>query len=71
MGCYDTVLVPCPQCGAKSPFQSKGGECICGTYELEEAPDGVLSDVNRNAPNTCEECGTSFKVKLLPRSVRW
>lgn len=64
MGMFDMVLVPCPKCGRKSEFQSKGGECILATYELNEAPQDVLSDVNRHAPNTCEKCGAEFWVKL-------
>lgn len=61
MGCFDTVLVPCPECGKLYPAQSKGGDCICLTYSLEDAPDDVLSNVNRHAPFTCD-CGTVFKV---------
>lgn len=62
MGCFDTVMVPCPKCGVKSGFQSKGGECYLATYELADCPKDVLSDVNRHAPNTCEECGTIYAV---------
>lgn len=79
MGCYDTVLVPCPQCGERSEFQSKGGECLMRTIMLEECPLEVLTDVNRHAPNTCAKCGTSFSVKarfvteavrLVPEAIR-
>ena len=70
MGTPDTVLVPCPKCGTKSGFQSKGGECTLTTYELHEAPADVLSDVNRHAPNTCVRCGTTFQVKLQPLVVQ-
>lgn len=61
MGMYDTVMVPCPKCGAKAEFQSKSGQCRLDVYELDEAPADVLYDVNRHAPATCE-CGTKFEV---------
>lgn len=69
MGCYDSVGVPCPKCGTRSEFQSKSGDCTCSYYDLERCPPEVLADVNRHAPNTCDNCGTSFKVELAPRSV--
>lgn len=64
MGMFDTVMVPCPGCGTENEFQSKGGRCILATYSLENAPDDVLSDVNRHAPTTCSSCGRSYRVHL-------
>jgi uncharacterized Zn finger protein len=63
MGCYDTVLVPCPKCGKVDFFQTKGGECLLREFKLEDAPQDVLSDVNRHAPYTCADCGTVFHVE--------
>lgn len=62
MGMFYSVLVPCPKCGEKSEFQSKGGECLLQVYELEDCPFDVLSDINRHAPNTCLKCGAVFEV---------
>jgi hypothetical protein len=64
MGMYDTVMVPCPKCGTKSEFQSKSGDCTLAVYELNEAPNDVLLDINRHAPATCVKCGTSFGVAV-------
>lgn len=64
MGMFDSVMVPCPKCGKLSEFQSKGGACILKEYTLGTAPADVLSDVNRHAPNTCEDCGTLFAVQV-------
>lgn len=64
MGMYDSVMVPCPTCGELSEFQSKGGACLLRTYSLDEAPGDVLLDVNRHAPNTCENCSTTFEVAV-------
>ena len=82
MGMFDTVMVPCPTCGESSEFQSKGGDCTLETYALEDAPDDVLLDVNRHAPNCCQKCNTLFGIEvgglrqrprrtLTARSVVW
>lgn len=61
---YDVVLVPCPNCGTEESFQSKSGECLLETYNLENCPQDVLRDVNRHSPYTCEKCNTKFMVGL-------
>lgn len=61
---YDTVNVPCPKCGTKAGFQSKGGDCVLAEYELSEAPVDVLSDVMRHGPATCKSCETVFGVSF-------
>ena len=58
---YDTVMVPCPECGALYGAQSKSGPCECETYTLDQAPGNVMLDVNRHSPFTCE-CGAYFVV---------
>jgi transcription elongation factor Elf1 len=64
MGCYDSVMVPCPRCGRKAEFQSKSGECALAIYQLGEAPPEVMDDINRHAPHTCSGCGALFKVNI-------
>jgi hypothetical protein len=64
MGMFDSILVPCPKCGKREEFQSKSGPCALSTYNLEDAPFDVLSDVNRHSPHTCEDCGTLFEVRV-------
>lgn len=68
MGMFDTIRVPCPKCGEKADFQTKGGECILGYYEMDEAPADAMSDVNRHSPHKCEKCNTWFEVAL---DVEW
>jgi hypothetical protein len=63
MGMYDVILAPCPACGTKNEFQSKGGDCSLTTYQLHEAPADVLSDANRH-PMWCSSCGTGYKIKV-------
>ena len=64
MGMFDTIRVPCPKCGEKADFQTKGGECDLATYELADAPADAMSDVNRHAPQRCEKCATWFEVSF-------
>lgn len=69
MGMYDTVLVPCPVCFRETGFQSKSGECLMDDFKLEAAPEDVLVDVNRHAPQRCF-CRIWFKVdRKTNRSV--
>ena len=69
MGMFDVVLVPCPECGKKHEAQSKGGECCLGVYNLSDAPQEVLQDVNRHAPFQCDGCGNYFIVKICGNPV--
>lgn len=70
MGVYDTVMVPCPTCGERAEFQSKSGNCLLETFALEDAPDVVLLDVNRQAPMRCRKCNTLFAVDVDVRPRR-
>ena len=70
MGVYDTVTVPCPNCGHEQGFQSKGSsQAACRWFTLENAPVDVMSDVNRHSPALCEGCGTSFAVDETRRKA--
>ena len=71
MGMFDEVMVPCPTCGTKQPFQSKSGDCRMAVYELAECPPDVLADVNRHSPYTCETCGEVFAVQWAARAVKY
>lgn len=67
MGVYDSVMVPCPRCKRKHEFQSKSGRCCLDMYELEDAPDDVMENVNRHAPCECE-CGCLYMVDDATRT---
>jgi hypothetical protein len=73
MGCYDTIIVPCPSCGTEEYFQSKSGDCLLREYPLESCPGDILWDVNRHSPYVCEKCGIEFEVNLEvtpPKAIR-
>ena len=63
MGMFDTIMVPCPKCGERSEFQTKSGHCVLDCWNLEDAPEEPMWNVNRHAPVECEECGTMFEVR--------
>jgi Fe2+ or Zn2+ uptake regulation protein len=66
MGCFDTILVPCPGCGELHGAQSKSGDRRMRVFKFQECPEDVMVDVNRHAPFTCFTCGTIFEVELSP-----
>lgn len=63
MGCYDSVMVPCPECGTENEFQSKGGDCLLRTFTLDNCPPDVMENINRHAPKTCKNCHTRYYVQ--------
>jgi len=69
MGMYDSVFIPCPNCGEYNEFQSKGGDCFLETFYLENCPQDVLSDVNRHSPCICE-CGTKYEVDIENKQTK-
>ena len=66
MGCYDSVLVPCPKCGELYEAQSKSGDCTLRVFDFDNTPSDVMENVNRHAPFTCYNCGTIFHVEFNP-----
>lgn len=45
MGMFDSVFINCPNCDARLEFQSKAGDCILGSYSLDNAPEAVKADL--------------------------
>ena len=66
MGCFDTVIVPCPKCGKEEQFQSKSGGCFLQEVDLSSCPNDILQDVNRHSPYLCE-CGIYFEVDIIQK----
>lgn len=72
MGMFDTIIVPCPECGKEEEFQTKSGECILDIVKLEDCDisNDMLHDVNRHSPYTCENCNTVFDVDISTRKSK-
>ena len=64
VGTYESIRVPCPDCGEVYWAQSKSGPCMMASYDVDKAPNDVIFDVNRHAPFVCEKCGCVFMVEL-------
>lgn len=64
MGLFDSVMLPCPDCGIRNEFQSKGGACELETYDETNAPADVMTDINRHSPVKCTQCGTLYHAKV-------
>ena len=66
---FDIVQIPCPKCGHKVAFQSKGGYCAMQIYDLEDAPPKVLADLAGDTP-PCGQCsclvGVRMQVVVIP-----
>ena len=69
MGVYDSVSVPCPECGKAEFFQSKGSDsAACRSFPLAKCPEDVLSNINRHSPHKCAKCGCYFAVDERTRT---
>ena len=62
MGMFDSVMVPCPRCGAEEAVQSKAGPCLLRTYRVCDAPSDVIVDISDDIINCCG-CGQRFMLK--------
>lgn len=69
MGMYDTIWVKCPKCGTENGFQTKSGDCFLANYDLEEAPEDAMMNVNRHSPCKCENCETLYEVNIENRKA--
>ena len=59
---FDMILVHCPSCDNAEAVKTKLGACEFNLYDLYEAPEKALFDVNKNSPFTCNNCGAIFTV---------
>lgn len=62
MGMFDTVWLPCPNCGKQVGFQSKAGECILRDYSCA-APIAIAEDVDGDT-ESCEGCDEYVTAKM-------
>ena len=67
MGCFDTIIIKCPNCDTEIECQSKSGDCCLKRISLNKAVrtnDPALSDINRHAPFVCSNCGEKWRVQI-------
>ena len=63
MGCFDSLIVKCPQCKHDIEFQSKAGKCFLNDFSLEDCPTEILGDLH-NQTETCQNCGYGATIKV-------
>jgi len=68
MGCFDTLLIPCPSCGKVRHEQSKAGSCILVDYSIDEAPANILADLSGTV-FICKRCAANFKIQFPVRAT--
>jgi hypothetical protein len=61
MGCFNTIILSCPECETPQEVQSKGGDCSLKTVPLARAS---LGDVFYIADDrfVCDHCGRPFGI---------
>lgn len=65
MGCFDSVWVACRGCGNPIEFQSKAGECGLLSYSVDDAPLGILADIDGDS-EACLKCGRVARFRIVP-----
>lgn len=63
MGMFNSVYVPCPNCGTEHELQSKSGSCSLRSSSHHDAEIADLGCV-ANDPVTCEKCGAGFVLRV-------
>jgi hypothetical protein len=76
MGMFDSLFVECPNCGNTIELQSKAGDCILASYNIDSVPASVLADIaEKESPFMCYQCETLLRIRFeyvcrVERSVR-
>jgi len=68
IGKYDAIFVRCPHCSNSNEFKSKSGECEMNNYTLNDCPNYVLIDINRDGECECN-CGVNYKIDTKERKI--
>lgn len=67
MGMFDSVMVPCPECGTFEEFQSKAGPRILATYyDPDDVPPAIAADL-AGRESRCDNCGAGIHLRLRGR----
>ena len=66
MGMFDTVLVPCSECGNTVEFQSKAGDCSLSTFSLTDVPVVIARDLH-GVVKRCNDCSSLVRIIISPK----
>lgn len=62
MGCFDTVIFRCPDCGSAIDEQTKAGECLLRDYSQESVPLEIAGRMDGDEV-FCQECGSKWVIR--------
>ena len=68
MGCFNSVMIPCPKCGELAEYQSKAGTCNLEKEQVHRADIRDVASAN-NETFVCWSC--SCKFTFIIRSFSW
>jgi hypothetical protein len=60
MGMFDSLFVPCRDCGEPVEFQSKAGDCRLAEYTIADVPDNVAASLIGEWAYC--KCGTGVQI---------
>ena len=72
MGMFDSLYIDCPHCKAKIEIQSKAGDCMLASYNLENAPQWLIKEAI-GSKYQCDECGgmiyLGYELQYKPLAI--
>lgn len=69
MRMFDSIYMPCPNCGADIEWQSKAGECLLHAYRIANPmPSAILLDINGQVEQ-CPSCSWRWTMRSHPQML--
>jgi hypothetical protein len=71
MGMFDTVVAQCVMCNEDISVQSKSGECSLDSYDLNDVPLSIASELH-GAEENCFKCSyvNTFEIESVIKTTR-
>lgn len=62
MSCFNTIHIPCPECGKCNCVVSKAGDCSMSDIGIHEASISLAELEDVEGERVCQHCHTKFNV---------
>ena len=66
MGMFNTILVPCPNCGEEIEFQTKSGTRMLERYNISRVPEEEVRGI-LGRTTECIECGYTIEIEVIQK----
>ena len=63
MGCFNSIIVPCPICCEENELQSKSGTCEMKRFHFMKAPLKDIAEV-ADKPFVCKQCSEDLVLAV-------